>query len=372
MQTAAKPTSAPAVLRYVALGLVFTGVVILLLLWLAGVFKPKVPATSPTVANRLIAEHTFVAVREIAVPTVESAVGTIRAVQETSVAAEVLAKVVEVDVKAGDHVHKGDVLVRLDDEDLKARLRQAEAAVAAVQAEHNQAKTEFERIQALYEQNNAAKIEFQRAETELKSSEARLEQAQQVQRAATKVLTYATIVSPFDAVVIDKRVEVGDTVAPEKVLLTLYDPTRMQLVASVRESLIDRLQKDQIIPVHIDALNRTCHGVVTEIVPQSDVASRTFLVKVTGPCPPDIHSGMFGRLLIPLDDETWLVIPRAAVRHVGQLDLVAVADGTGKHLERRAVQLGRTRGDEVEILSGLRVGEKVAIPPGTTTRQVNP
>jgi RND family efflux transporter MFP subunit len=372
MTQLAKHSPTLVVVRNVALGAVFTLVVVWLLLWLAGVFEAKVSPALRAVPLRLAGNQALVAVRAIAVPAVESAVGTIRAVQETAIAAEVLAKVVEVKVKAGDRVSEGDVLVRLDDEDLKARLRQAAASVAAARAEHDQAQTEFDRVRSLYEQNNAAKIEFQRAETELKASEAKLEQAQQVQRAAAKVLTYATIVSPFDGVVIDKRVEVGDTVAPEKVLLTLYDPTRMQLVASVRDSLVQRLQKDQVLPVHIDALGRTCRGVVTEIVPQSDVASRTFLVKVSGPCPPDIHSGMFGRLLIPLDDEMWLVIPQAAVRRVGQLDIVDVADPSGKYLERRVVQLGRTRGDEVEVLSGLRVGEKVAVPPGTTSRQVAP
>ncbi len=372
MKTATKPTNVIVTIRYLAVGIVFAAVVILLLLWLAGTFKPKVAAAAYAANLRPVGNESLVAVRTISVPAVESAAGTIRAVQETAVAAEVLAKVTEVNVKAGDPVHKGDVLVRLDDEDLKARLRQTQAAVAAAQAQHDEAQTEFDRIKALYEQNNAAKVEFQRADPELKSSQARLEQAKHAERAAAKVLTYATIVAPFDAVVIDKRVEVGDTVAPEKVLLTLYDPTRMQLVAGVRESLVNRLRKDQTVSVRIDALRRTCQGTVTEIVPQSEVASRSFLVKVTGPCPPDLHSGMFGRLLIPLGNETWVVIPRAAVRRVGQLDLVDVADRGGKYLQRRVVQLGRTRDDEVEILSGLQAGEKVAVPPGITTQQTQP
>lgn len=148
-------------------------------------------------------------------------------------------------------------------------------------------------------------------------------------------------------------------VTPGKVLLTLYDPTRMQLVASVRESLTRRIAVGQSIYVQVDALNKQCKGLVSEIVPEAESASRTFSVKVTGPCPPGIYTGMFGRLLIPLDDEEVIVVPRSVVRRIGQLTIVDVADG--EVLRRRAVQLGRTFEEKVEVLSGLRVGERVAI-----------
>jgi len=68
---------------------------------------------------------------------------------------------------------------------------------------------------------------------------------------------------------------------------------------------------------------------------------------------------MFGRLLIPLDDESVLVIPRSAVQQVGQLELVEIVEDG--RLRRRAVKLGRLFGDEVEVLSGLREGERVVI-----------
>ena len=93
--------------------------------------------------------------------------------------------------------------------------------------------------------------------------------------------------------------------------------------------------------------------------PRRRSASRTFLVKVTGPCPPGVYAGMFGRLTIPLDEEQVVVMPREAVRRVGQVDVVDVADG--QVLRRRAVQLGRNLDGKVEVLSGLRAGERVAV-----------
>ena len=65
-------------------------------------------------------------------------------------------------------------------------------------------------------------------------------------------------------------------------------------------------------------------GRISEIVPDAQSASRTFQVKVTGEFPSSLYTGMFGRIFIPLEQEDVLVIPRAAVRHVGQLELVDV------------------------------------------------
>jgi hypothetical protein len=102
-----------------------------------------------------------------------------------------------------------------------------------------------------------------------------------------------------------------------------------------------------------------CVGTISEIVPEAQAASRAFQVKVTGPCPPGIYSGMFGRIVIPLDEEEVLVLPRRAVRIVGQLELVDVAqDGRA---ERRSIRTGRVLDDDVEVLSGLREGEQVVV-----------
>lgn len=352
-------------LRNIGLGVVFCVGIALLILWLAGSFAPKIRsarAGPEQREGRPAAGETLIAARIVRMPATESAVGSIRAVHETTVASKLLAKVTEVRVKAGQPVHTDDVLVRLDDADLRARKDQAEATVRAAEATRDQAQIELERVRGLFAQNNAAKIELEQAETAVKSAVAHVEQAQQALREAAVTLDYATILSPLDGIVVDKNVEVGDTVTPGQALLTLYDPTHMQLVASVRESLIRRLKLGQTVGVRVDTLNRTCAGEVSEIVPASDVASRSFLVKVTGPCPPEIHSGMFGRLLIPLDEEQLLVIPRAAVRRIGQLDNVDVADADGTWLTRRVVQLGRPIGDDVEVLTGLRDGERVAVP----------
>lgn len=346
----------------VGTGIGLLAVVVLLLLWLAGTFHPKVaPAAADDAAGRRVPAGAKLApVRSIRVPRMEAAVGSIRAVHETSVASKLLARVVEVGVQAGRSVEQDEVLVRLDDADLKNRLEQAEAVLVSAEAQRDQARIEADRVARLIEQHAASGIENERTQTALKSAEAEWERARQSVAEAETVLAYATIRAPMAGVVVDKRVDTGDMVVPGQTLVTLYDPSRMQLVASVRESLTHRLAVGQTIGVQVDALKKVCEGRVSEIVPEAESASRSFAVKVTGPCPPGIYSGMFGRILIPLDDETMLVVPAGAVRRVGQVEMVDVAEGG--RLRRRAVQLGSPLGEDRTVLAGLREGEEVLLP----------
>ena len=341
--------------------------IVVIMMWLMGVFEPKIEeSTVVQAAGRPVGYMPLEVVERIRMPVSESAVGTVRPVHEASVASKLLAKVVAVRVKAGQVVSKGMVLVELDDAELKARRDQAAAAVDAARAARDQAKADYDRIQRLAQQNAAAPREQDTATTTLQAADADLERAEQRLKEAETILSYATIRSPLDGIVVDKKIEVGDMARPGQVLATLYDPTRMQLVARVRESLTHRLAVGQEIGVRIDALDLDCRGQISELVPEAEAASRTFSVKVTGPCPPGVYAGMFGRLMIPLDDAEVLVIPRGAVRRIGQLDVVEVAENG--MLQRRSVQLGRGFGQRVQVLSGLREGEKVAIvTPATRT-----
>ncbi len=352
------------VIRPMFVGAAFLAVAVLLMLWLAGAFHRKISATGPDRAKaaaggRPVDDSRLVAARRVRVPRYEYSVGTIRAVHEVAIGAKLLARVVEVSVTAGQSITEGDVLVRLDDRELRARLEQAEAAVAGARAAREQANIEYERVKKLFADGAAAPIEWDRVQSGLKSADAELGWSERAADEARTILDYATILSPIAGAVIDKKVNVGDMVTPGQVLLTLFDPTHMQLVASVRESLTRCLAVGQTVDVEIDAIHRRCPGKISEIVPEAEAASRTFSVKVTGPCPPGIYSGMFGRLLIPLEEEDVLVIPRGCVRRIGQMEIVQTANNGSS--QRRAVQLGRNFGDDVEVLSGLSEGERVEL-----------
>ena len=350
----------------------FAAGVTLLLLWLAGKFSPKVPAVDATAeASDSDVKDRFASAHLIRVPLTESAVGTVRAVHETTLGSRLLARVMEVNLQAGQNVQAGDILIRLDDTDLRAKLEQAKAAVSSAEAVLARASSDEKRYAELLEPRAVSRQQYDTAVASLRTAEAGLLQAKETVKEVQATLDWATIRSPIDGTVIDKKVERGDMVSPGQMLVTLYNPKRMQLVASVRESLTHRLQIGQSIGVQVEGLGKQCSGTVSEIVPEAQSASRSFQVKVTGPCPPGIYSGMFGRILIPLDEEQVLVIPRAAVRKVGQLELVEVAQQD--RITRRMIRTGRTFDNDVEVLSGLRDGEKVVLPDvDNTLQETNP
>lgn len=338
----------------------FVGGGIVLMMWLAGTFAPKVPITVEALESEAseISVRT-VAVRRIRVPRMESSVGTIRAVRETMIGSRLLARIIDVQLKAGQKVQEGEVLVRLDDTDLQAKLKQARAAVASAEATFAQAMRDEKRYAALLKSKTISRQDYEKAATAERSSEAELHRAEGVVNEVQATLEWATVRAPMDGTVIDKKVDIGDLVRPGQVLVTLFDPKRMQLVASVRESLACRLELGQSIEVEIEGLNKQSTGTISEIVPEAQTASRAFQVKVTGPCPAGVYTGMFGRILIPLDEEQILVVPRLAARNVGQLEFVDAVE-RGRSC-RRAVRTGRAFTEDIEVLSGLHEGEQVVI-----------
>lgn len=364
-QTTAR-SSAFGLVRALLVGALFVAGVVALMVWLMGGLREKVaPAAART--PRSAEGVASVEVVERTLPRTETAVGTIQPVHRTEVASRLLARVLEVRVAAGQAVAKGEVLVTLDDTDLRARLAQADAAIRGAEAGLDQARIEESRLAEAFAAGAATRTELDRVTNARKAVEAGLARAVDARREVEAVLEFATIRSPIDGVVVDKRVQGGDTVGPGQVVATLLDPKRMQLVASVRESLTRRLAVGDEVLVSVDALGHACGGTVSEIVPESASASRAFEVKVTGPCPEGIYAGMFGRLLIPVGDETVLAVPPSAVRTVGQLELVEVVrDGT---LERRAIRTGRTLDDgAIEVLAGLSAGERIAVDAAAEAR----
>lgn len=331
----------------------------LLLLFLAGAFHRKVTGDQVKMSAHDPKNVTVATVRLIERPRHETAVGTIKAVHEASVASRLLARVVEVNVKAGQAVQFDDILLRLDDTELLARRKQAEAARESAKATLVNARVDHERAKRLISDRTIATQEFDRAAAAFKTAQADFARTEQAVQESMALLAHATIRAPLTGIVIDKKIEVGDTVSPGQILVTIYNPTKMQMVVSVRESLALKLRTGQKVPGRIESLDYEGEATISEIVPEAQAASRSFTVKVVGPCPPGVYSGMFGRIYIPLENEKIIVIPIAAVRRVGQLETVQVAlEG---QLRRRNILTGRTVGAEIEVLSGLRPGEDVAL-----------
>jgi len=337
------------------------GIVVLMQV-LAGYWKPKIKRRAEAgygATKRLAGDSPWDEVKLIRLPREESAVGTIRPVYEAVVASKILARVEEVRVKAGQDVKQGDVLVVLDKADLQSKIEQAQATEKSARAKYEQAVLEQGRAARLRARESITQSELDLANTALATAKADLDRLQRAVEETHILEDYATVRAPISGRVVDKKVNVGDTVSQGQPLLSMYDPSQMQLVATVRETLALRLKAGQELTAQIDTFGYTCRATISEIVPEAQAESRSFQVKVTGPCPPNIYSGMFGRIFIPLEEEEVLVVPADAVRKVGQLDEVdIVKDGV---LHRRAVQLGRRLNLGREVLSGLSAGEHVLL-----------
>ena len=110
--------------------------------------------------------------------------------------------------------------------------------------------------------------------------------------------------------------------------------------------------------VTIDSPKLDCAGRIDQIVPEAEAASRVFQVKVSGPCPPGVFSGMFARLHVPVGTRHVLRIDARSTRRVGQLEMVYVVL-EGDRVLRRLIQTGPRSVDGVEVLAGLEAGDRI-------------
>lgn len=354
------PAPSPSHRRRVARALLPGAAIVVLMLWVAGVFRHEViQGASQPVPEHSAAGLPTLTIAPQTIPAVTEAVGTVQAEQLAAVTSRVVANVVEMRVAAGQRVAAGDVLVVLDDRDLRHRVEQAQDAVRGADATMAQAQSDYKRDKPLFDQQVITPYDFEHTQTNLKTAEANLHRLQQAESEAEVNLSYAVIRSPFTGVVVDKLANVGDLAAPGKPLFTMYEQGRLWLEANVPEDLLAGIHIGEVRTLRIDARDRELRGRVVEIVPSSDPATRTVVVRVHLEDTREIVPGMFGRLLIPSAPEQVLTVPAAAITRAGQLTMVDVVDHD--HVERRAVQLGRAIGNRLEVLSGLAAGDTVVL-----------
>ena len=335
----------------------------LFLAWMGGAFHEKVPPGVATVERPKAAGRTLVTTeRTVGMETV-TAVGSVQPRRKTDVASQLLASIREIKQRPGDRVKAGDVLVTLDDRELVAQQREAVASLAATEADLVTRRSDYDRTKALRNNNAISAEEASRVEGAFRVSEAQVKRAKETISRIEVQITYTKIVASTDGLVSDRFAEPGDLATPGKPLLAVYDPNDLELQANVPESLATGIVVGQKLGIRIDANNLAITALVREIVPQAQQASRSVLVKLALPQSSfnPILPGMYGRAAIPIGQVERVWLPESAVLHIGQLDLVEVAESDGT-LSRRFVRVGRVVDGKVEILSGLSPGERVALP----------
>jgi RND family efflux transporter MFP subunit len=308
------------------------------------------------------------------VPASIEVTGTVRPVQHAVIAAKVMGAIEEMPFALGQRVKAGDLLVKISAGEISARVLQAKSQLT-------QAKRDLDRESDLLAKG-ASTSEM------VKSLEDRFAIARAMVTEAEVMLGYAMVRSPFDGVVARKMADVGDLAAPGMPLMAIEGAGDFQVEAGIPDSLAAGLAPDAPLDVDVAVAGIRFTGSLVEISSSADPATRTVTAKISVPAGSAVRSGEFARVQVPGSPVRALFAPAAAVSALGQMERVFVveAGGTGippaistdmgrrpvppfARVVLRLVKTGATRGDRVEILSGLSNGEHVVLNPPAGLRE---
>lgn len=293
--------------------------------------------------------------------------GALQALQQSTVAAQVAGNVMALAVKAGDRVRAGQLIARIDERDVQAAFARADAGVAQAEAELRNARVNAERTRDLRTQGFVSQAALDTADTQLKAAQAGMRQAEAGRAQAALARGFANATAPFEAVVLATHVEPGDLAALGRALATVYVPGRLRAVAQLPASRSALARAATKVEVQLPDGRWIEPSRRTEL-PGADAVSQTVewrfdLPAVAGlPLVPGaaVRVRFTGAPAAAAGGQR-LAVPSAAVLRRGELTAVYAAQGTGWLL--KPVRLGAAQGDQVEVLAGLKAGERIALDP---------
>jgi len=335
------------------------GAVALLAAGCAGAPRPPAdPSAGPAVAVSVAAAESVAWTDDLEVS------ATVHALRRALPGTVLMGRVEQVLRREGDAVQSGAVLARVEAREVRSRLAQAEAGVAAARALEHNARLMRERLERLHARQAAAQKSVDDAIAAHAAAAAQREAAEQAVAAARMYVSYADVVAPFAGVVVERRIEPGDTAAPGMPLFAIEDLSRVKVEAEVAETAALALAPGQPVRVELSADAATPRdATIAEILPTADAQSRTFTVRVLLDNPDGaLRSGMFARLRLPGAARAAVTLPARAVVRRGPLTGVHVvgADGVAR---LRWIALGAERDGRAAVLAGLAAGERVVLDP---------
>ena len=324
--------------------------------------------------------------------------GVVRARATAAMASRMMAPILDVHVRAGDRVRRGAPLVTLDSREVTANrsrataafasateaahasesdVRSAEAAVVLARATHDRIRTLHDKRSATAQELDQAVSALAAAEAQLSGARARLaaataarDAAQSASEAAAITTSYAVLVAPFDGLITERSADPGAMATPGAPLLTIEDSTAFRLEVALDEARATHVALGQMVDVQTGDPGSPNHwsglARVSEIA-RLDPASHSFLVKLDLPGAPMLRSGVFGRARFAGPLRQTIVIPASAAVRRGQLTFVYTVTGDSR-ATLQPVSPGVETGDRIEILAGIRDGDRVIAnpPPGLT------
>ncbi len=295
--------------------------------------------------------------------------GQIEASQTVNISTRMMGFITSLNVKVGDHVNKGQLLVTISNDDIKAKRAQTDAMIAEAEAAFNNAKKDLDRFNNLYKQQSASAKELDNINLQFNSSKSRLEAAKQMRNEVSAMMNYSQLTAPFSGIVSQKMMDAGSMASPGMPILTIEQSGVLQVSASVPENSIQQIQLGSNATIQIQSADKTFQSTISQINPSSQFTGGQFIVKIKIPetTQKGLYAGMYANISIPLKNSVTktpnndaVLVPLSAIENKNQLTGLYTIS-SNNHALLRWVRLGKIYGDKVEVLSGLEKNESFII-----------
>ena len=297
-----------------------------------------------------------------------SAEALVEAVRQSTVSAQIAGRIIELGFDVGDAVKKGEVIARIDERAASRALEASEAQVREAQAALANARASYERSKQLLAQKFISQAALDQAESTYKAARARVSALLAGAGAAATERSFATVLAPYSGVVSARHVELGEMATPGKPLMTGFDPSTLRVVAALPQAQVVAVQALGKARVEVPSTGRWIEVKQMTLMPAADPRTHTTRVRLELPVDVrGVYPGVYARAHFVVGRAPRLLVPRAAVFRRSELTAVYVLGedgGPSLRPQLRQIRVG-SAGDEhaVEVLAGLKAGERVALDP---------
>jgi RND family efflux transporter MFP subunit len=296
------------------------------------------------------------------IPRIYQSPGSVVSSQAFVVTSNISGFIQAIAVKEGDWVEEGDCLVKIDPTKVERAIAQAEASVASVHAELEDAEDDVRKYRALVKSNSISRERLRKAVLRQKQANAALHKAQAALEVQRTDLDYIQITSPASAQVSKRLMSVGDLSLPGSPILELESLESMEFETHVPEKILIQIRVGQPVTIALDVLDQMITGELMAAVQSADPATRSGKVKVMLPDRVDLIPGMFGRASFVTGSHTWLTVPESSVvTRAGVEGVFVVTQAHGARFV--SVRTGARWKTRRIILAGLRPDDRVLSDP---------
>jgi RND family efflux transporter MFP subunit len=335
---------------------------LLMLVALCGCGSPKARANDSRPKAKPIAVET-VAVIEREVPNTLALAGSLKANQESDLAANASGLVLRTMVERGSYVSAGQTIAQLDVRIAALSTSEAVSNVETARTQSALAHEECARYDRLFQRGVITQQEYDRQTSSCKSATSSTAAAETRVELAKQNLSNGTVRAPFPGLVSERYVSVGEYVLPSTRVAHLVDIDPLRLELTIPEQNMGAVKQGQKVDFQVSALpDRTFTGVVHYIGPAVRATTRDLVFEATVANKDKLlRPGLFATAQLDAGTRKLPVVPRSALKQDG--DTVRAFAIVAKHVEERLVQLGPAHGDLQSILKGLSAGDRVALHP---------